>query len=168
MRQQRRVGRAPRRLHLVAGGIDHIAVSVIARKNAAHIADIVGEGGDDKMGVIGRWHVRVQRPAAQDVVASERHQHGVLDVVVERVAVADALQRDARDRGHDFDQARLRGAEAPFHIGGEERTKRVRRQFRHRDHDVTPPNRTPGHGKSVALHYRRCMTTRPTGHCVGD
>jgi hypothetical protein len=78
-----------------ARGIDDVAVHVVARKNAAHVADVVRQARHDQVGVVVRRHVRVQRPPAHDVMTGEGHQHGVFDVVVERVAVADAFQRDA-------------------------------------------------------------------------
>ena len=134
VRQQRCVGGAARQLDLVAGGIDHVTIVVVVGKNAAHVTDVVGEAGNDQVRVVGGRHVGVQRAAAQDVVAGQRHQHGVLDVVVERVAVADAFERDARDRGHHLDQPRLRRAEPALHIGGEELAECIGRQFRYRDH----------------------------------
>ena len=54
--------------------------------------------------ILGR-HVGVQRPPAQNVVAGERDQHRVLDIVVEGVAVADAFHGDAGNRGNQLDQA---------------------------------------------------------------
>jgi len=50
----------------------------------------------------------MKRAAAQDVVACQGHQHGMLDIVIERIAVADALDRNSRDRRHHLDEMRLR------------------------------------------------------------
>ena len=46
------------------------------------------------MGIIGGRGRHQQRAALHDVVADERHQHGVLDSVIERVAVADTFERE--------------------------------------------------------------------------
>ena len=78
------------------------------------------------------------RPA-HDVVAGERDQHGVLDIVVERVAVADAFERDPRDRRHQLDEAAVGELEAPRHVVAEEVAERIRGKFRNRDHAAVPP-----------------------------
>ena len=46
--------------------------------------------------VFGR-HVSVPRAPAHN--ADERHQHGMLDILIERVRIADAFDGDAGDRG---------------------------------------------------------------------
>ena len=62
----------------------------------------------------------MQRTAAHDVVPGKRHQHGVLDIVVECIAVTNALERDTRDRRHRLDQALMPGAETPTHVLAQE------------------------------------------------
>ncbi len=52
MRQQRGIRRAARQLGFVALGIDDIAVGAVFAENAAHIADVVQQAGDEKMGEI--------------------------------------------------------------------------------------------------------------------
>ena len=89
------VGCPARQRHLLAAGVDHKAVLVVFAEQAAHIADVVQQAGDDDMRVIVRAHVGVQRAAAHDVVSRQRDEHGVLDIVIQRVAVADTFQRDA-------------------------------------------------------------------------
>ena len=91
--QQCRVGRTARQFGLVAFGVDDVTVIAVAFENAAHIADVVQQTGDQQMGVIAGIGRRQQRPAFHDVVADHRHQHGVFDVVIKRVAVADAFDR---------------------------------------------------------------------------
>ena len=74
--------------------------------------------------------------AAQDVVAGERHQHGVLDIVIERVAVADAFDGDPRDRGHHLHELGLRRAEAALHVFAEEFAECVGRKFGKGHHGI--------------------------------
>ena len=97
---------AIRQRDLVAGGIDHVAVLVVSPEQSPDIAYVVGQAGDHDMGVVLDGHVGMQRAPAQDVVAGQRHQHGMFDIVVECVAVADAFESNARDRGYHFDQVR--------------------------------------------------------------
>ena len=108
MGQQPRVGGAPRQRHLAPVRIDDVAVLVVGQEQAADIADVVGQAGDDDVGIVLGRHVAVQRAAAQDFVTGQGHQHGVLDIVIERVAIADAFERDAGDRWHRLDQIGLR------------------------------------------------------------
>ena len=101
----------------------------------------MGQAGDDDMGIVFRRHMGVERAATQDVMAGECDQHGVLDIVIERVAVADAFDGNARDRGHHFDEMGLRGAEPASHVIGQELAQRIGRQLRNGNHDHCP--RTP-------------------------
>jgi hypothetical protein len=138
VRQQRRVRGSARQLDLAAGGVDQKPVFIVLRENAAHIADVVGHACKDEMRVILRRHVGVQRPAAQNVVACQRDQHCVLDVVVERVAVADAFERDTGDRRNQLDQARFGGAVSPLHVAREKSAEGVGRELRNGYHDRSP------------------------------
>ena len=105
-------------------------VSVIVPEQAAHIADVVSKAGNDDMRVVVRGEVAVQRASAQDVVGRQRDQQRMLDIVVERVAVADAFERDAGGRGHHLRKLGLRRSEPAAHIGAEEFFQRIRRQLR--------------------------------------
>jgi hypothetical protein len=69
-----------------------IGVRVIALDDSANVSDVVGEARQDEIGVVGRVVVPQHRPSHQDVVAGEGHEHGVFDVVIQGVAVADAFQ----------------------------------------------------------------------------
>ena len=61
----------------------------------------------------------VQRAAAQDLVAGERDQERMLDVVIERIAVADAFEREAGRGRNDLRQRRVRRTETTPHVGAE-------------------------------------------------
>jgi hypothetical protein len=60
------------------------------------------QAGNDQVRVIAGRHMGSQRAPAQDIVPGEGHEHCMLDIVIERIAVADAFQRDARDRRNCF------------------------------------------------------------------
>jgi hypothetical protein len=143
VRQQRRVRGSTRQFDFATRSIDQKSVVAVLHEDAADIADVVGHTGNDHMRVVGRWHVRMQCPAAQNIVTGERDQHRVLDIVIERVAVADAFQRDARDRRHQLDQAALGLAVSPIHVVGEKVAQRVSRQLRNGHHE--------GHSRSAQV-----------------
>ena len=90
------------------GGVDDKTFGPIPFEDAAHVADIVREARDDEIGVVVWGRVRQERPPLEDVVAREGDEHGVLDIVVEGVAVADAFQREFRSERNDLGKARVR------------------------------------------------------------
>ena len=134
VRQQRRVRGSARQLDLVAGGIDHKAVCIVLHENPPHISDVVRHACNDQVRVILGWHVGMQRSAAQNVVACKGDQHGVLDIVVQRIAVADAFQRDAGDRRHQINEAAFRGAVSPLHVLCKKTPECICRQLRNGHH----------------------------------
>jgi len=58
-------------------------------------------------------------------MAGQGDQHRVLDVVIERIAVADAFERQPGGKRDQLGQARMRGPEPILHIGGEKRAQGV-------------------------------------------
>ena len=100
--RERGVGRSDRQLDLPAAEIGDIGVILVALDDAADIADVMGEAGQNEVRIVAGRGGPLQRPADQDVVPDQRHQHGVLDVVIERIAVADALQCQPGGKGQQF------------------------------------------------------------------
>jgi hypothetical protein len=135
VRQQRGVRGSTRQLDLVAAGVDHKAVRVVLHENPAHIADVVRHACNDQVRVILGRHVGMQCSAAQNVVPCKGDQHGVLDIVVQRIAVADAFQSDAGDRRHQLNEAAFRGAVSPLHVLCEKTPECICRQLRNGHHD---------------------------------
>ena len=90
-------------LVITGSHIDDETGRVIVREQATHIADIMEKTGDDDVRVVVRGHLIVERTTAEDVVSRKRHQHRMLDIVVERVAVSNAFERQARPRLPDAD-----------------------------------------------------------------
>jgi 5-methyltetrahydropteroyltriglutamate--homocysteine methyltransferase len=97
---QRGVGGAARQLHRLAAAIDDEFGTGVAAQNSANEADVVQKTGDDEVTVIVGLEPLRQRAPEQDVAADRRHQDGMLEVVVEGVAPAEALDRDPRQPAH--------------------------------------------------------------------
>ncbi len=72
------------------------SVERVALQDAAHEADVVQQAGADQVHIVGRLDTLRQDPAAQDVAADGGHQHRMLEIVVERVALGDRLDRASR------------------------------------------------------------------------
>ena len=70
----------------------------------------MGEARQDEIGVIVCRRMPQHRPAHQDVVPGKGHEHGVFDVVIQRVAVADAFQCEPGCIGEKFSQPGMGGA----------------------------------------------------------
>src|SRR3984957_3415656 len=99
--RERSVGAAARQGDLVASRVDDVTVRSVALENAPNVADVMGEAGDDEVRVVVRSRVGEKRAALEDIVARERNEHGVLDIVIKGVAVADAFEREARREWND-------------------------------------------------------------------
>src|SRR5215472_13868989 len=104
MRLQRGVRRTARQFDLVAFGVDNIAIFAVTGKNAAHIADVMQQTGDEEVRDIAGIGRSQQGAALHDVIADERDQHRVLDIVIKRIAVADAFKCDSGNRWDQFGQ----------------------------------------------------------------
>ena len=119
--RERRVGGAPRQRDLSAAGVDDQAVGPVSLQDPADISDVVGKAGDDEIRIFERRRIDQQRAPLEDVVAGQGDEHRMLDIVEERVAVADAFQRELRRERNDLRQARMRAPEPILHVGGKER-----------------------------------------------
>ena len=63
-----------------------------------------------------------ERPSPHDVISGERHEHRMFDVVVERVAVADALKGKSGSRWNEFGQFCVGRTKPATHLLGKEGT----------------------------------------------
>ena len=88
---QEGVGGPARRCHGIAGSIDHEMLGRVAGADAAHIADIVGQRGENGMAPVAGCDDPLQAPAAQDVLHAKGNQGCVLTIVIERITAADTL-----------------------------------------------------------------------------
>lgn len=100
--QQSRIGGPSRQRRAPTLRIDNISVRAVSLKDAPHVADIVKHAGNENVREVAGARRCKQRAPLHDVVANQRYQHGVLNIVVERVAIADAFQSKSGDRGHQF------------------------------------------------------------------
>ena len=114
--------------------VDDVAVRPVSLEDAAHVADVMGEAGDDEVRVVVRGRVGEQRAALEDIVARQGDEHGMLDIVVKGVAVADAFEREPRREWNDLGEPRVRDPEPVSDVVRQIRAKRFGREPRHRDH----------------------------------
>ena len=112
--RKRGVGRSNRQVDLTAREVRDIGVILVALNDAADISNVMGEAAQNEVRIIGRRGGPLQRPPDQDLVPNQRHEHGVLDVVIERIAVADALQCQPGGKRQQFRQSGMRRAEPAF------------------------------------------------------
>jgi len=78
----------------------------------------MGEAGDNEVRVVGSRGGPLQRSSSQDVVPDQRNQHRVFNIVIECIAVPDALQCQPGSKGQQFRQIGMRGAELAFGLPG--------------------------------------------------
>ena len=62
----------------------------------------MGKAGDDDVRVVAHGDVGVQRPTAENIMSGKRYEQRVLDIVVESVAVSNALEGYTGGRQHQF------------------------------------------------------------------
>ena len=72
----------------------------------------------------------VQRPTAEDIMSGKRYEQRVLDVVVESVAISNALKGYASGRWHYLHQVRMLRPEPAAHIRAEKFFQGICRQLR--------------------------------------
>ncbi len=111
--RQRRIGRAALQRHRCAAFIDHEAVRLIPRAHAAHVAHVVHDQGQREMQPVGRLQRLPQQAPAQDGLADEGRQRGVIGAVVERIAVGDPLDHQPAGAFEDASVFRLPAAISP-------------------------------------------------------
>src|SRR5262249_29615018 len=111
------VGRSSRQAHFSPGRVNDESFVPVSIEDAADIANVVHQTSYDEMRVIVGRSGGEQRPAPHDIVPDQGHEHCVLDIVVERVTVADAFQRKPRDRWNRV--ACVRTAKSALYVRGE-------------------------------------------------
>src|SRR6516165_4658723 len=121
VRQERGIRRTTRQFDLVAFAIDHVAIFAVAAENTAHIADIMQQTGDEEVRDITGIGRAQQSAALDDVITHERDQHRVLDVMIKRIAIADALKSDSGNRRDQFGQMSMGRTKISVQMLGKER-----------------------------------------------
>jgi len=116
IRRKGGVGGAARQADLGAGRVDDASVRSIALEDASDVSDVMRETGDYDVCVIS-WERRGEECSPlHNVMASQRHQHRVFDVVVKGITVANPLERKSGNRGNQFGQARVGRAKSMLHV----------------------------------------------------
>ena len=117
--RERGVRGAPRQSQQVAGLVDHVAAVLVARADAAQVADVVDQRRGREMQPVVGGHPLDQDPALEDRLADHGHEDGVVGVVVERIGVRDPLDADVGHGAQKVSELRARVAEDPRVVGGE-------------------------------------------------
>ena len=123
-----------RQLDLAATQVRDINAILVAMNDTADISDVMGETAQNEVRVVGGRRGALQLPSCQDVVPNQRHEHGMFDVVIERIAVSDALQRQPGGKRQQIRQSGMRRAEPAFDFLRQVRAKGLRGQLRDCDH----------------------------------
>ena len=100
-----RIGRSSRQANRTAAEIRDIGLVIVALQNSAYISDVMGQARQDEIRIIACGRRPRHLASHQDVMAGEGDQHGVLDVVIQRVAVADAIQCQSGRERKNFGEA---------------------------------------------------------------
>ena len=166
--RQRRIGRAALQRHRRAAVIDHEAVGLVARARAAHVADVVHDQGQREMQPVGRLQRLPQQAPAQDGLAHEGRQRGVIGVVVERIAVGDPLDHQLAGALEDAPVFRLPAAKSPVIGLREMASQRFRYQGGRIEHPRLHRTREPSigpAGTSAVVRFRAgsalCLVALP-------
>src|SRR6476469_6542688 len=104
---ERGVGRSPRQTYRTTAEIRDIAIVVISLHNSANVSDVMDQARQYEIGIVGCGGRPQHRSSHQDVVPGKADEQGVFNVVVQRVAVADALQSELGRKREKFSQPRI-------------------------------------------------------------
>src|SRR3954462_15806387 len=111
IRRQRSVRSAGRQANRATGHVGYKGCTVITMNQTADVADVMGQAGQNKVGIVSRRDRTLQRAADQYVVTDHSHEHRMLDVVIQRVTVADAFKRQSCGGGKEVREYCLRRTE---------------------------------------------------------
>ncbi len=114
------IGGAAGQCDLSAVCINDVTINSVALEDTAHVADVVHQAGDDQVCVVAWRRLGEQRAPDKNVMSGKRHQHGVFDVVIKRIAVGNALERELGRERDQLGQAGMRRPASPVHFGREE------------------------------------------------
>ena len=99
------IRRAGGRFHRVAGLVDYELGIGVALADAPDIPDVMAQQGNCEIQPVGRRDTAfLVMLAFQDVLADDRYQNGVLDIMIQGIGVGDALKRHS---GAPRDNARI-------------------------------------------------------------
>lgn len=132
------VGGPAGRLHGIAGGVDDEMLGRVSGTDAAHISEVVGQHGEDRVDPITGRHDLLDAPAAQYVLDAKGDERDALDIVIERVAIGDALDDEPGSLVQGGGDMRLLIAEASAVILRQVRAERISQKARRVQHMRLP------------------------------
>jgi hypothetical protein len=103
----------------------------------------VHETGNQEVRPVAWAYGFAQSTTAENVVPCERDQHGVFQVVVERVGVGDALDRDTGGSIERFSDLSMGRAKRAAKVGREKRPESVSGKIGDRNHKRLLAKRAP-------------------------
>jgi len=94
--RQKSIRCAPWRRDRLAVLIDHKGIFRVLFADPADIADVVHQKGDGEVQPVFRFQCFRQQSPPDDLLTAERHHHGMVDVMIERIGIADAFKHQPR------------------------------------------------------------------------
>ena len=129
-----------RQLHRSAVNVGNKVTGGIALNDATNISDVMSKARQNEIGVVARGRQPLQVTPDQDVMADKRDQHRVFDVMIQRIAVADAFQRKLGRERQQFGELGMGRAKPAARFRRQERTQRLRHHFGDRNQRQWPPD----------------------------
>ena len=84
----------------IAVRVNNYAAPAVPAAGSLHHANVMHQQGAGIMQPVLGCNRIGQQPPANDLLTDQRHHHGMFDIVIERVGIADALQHQARRTTH--------------------------------------------------------------------
>src|SRR6202040_3596519 len=122
---KRSVRGTERELHRSAVNVGDKVTGGVTLNDATNISDVMSKARQNEIGVVGRGGQPLQVTPDQDVMADKRDQHRVFDVVIQRIAVADAFQRKLGREWQQFGELGMGRAEPATRFRSQECTQRL-------------------------------------------
>ena len=92
IRRERGIGRTSRQTNGATAEVCDIGVFLVSLNNSANVSDVMSETCHNEIRVVACRRLPQQHSSNQDVMSGKGDEHGVLQVMIQRVAVTDALQ----------------------------------------------------------------------------
>src|SRR5216684_7469074 len=104
IRCERGIGRPSRQTNGAASDICDIGLVFISLNNSANVSDVMSEARHNEVRIVARCRWPQQRPSSKNVVPGKGNEHRVLNVVIQGVAVTNALQCELSRKRKQFGQ----------------------------------------------------------------
>src|SRR6516162_11071919 len=101
---KRGIGRPSRQTNRTTAEICDIGLVVISMQNSANVSDVVGQAGQDEISIIACGSLPRHLSSHEDVVPGKGNQQCVFGIVIQGVAVTNALQCQSGCERKNFSQ----------------------------------------------------------------